>query len=68
MRGLKSQGGSMETSCRVLSNGQGTLRMDREKTRYPQERGGEERREKRSNIAKEERGNRVRECRSKINK
>lgn len=44
MRGLKSQGGSIGTSCRVLGKSQGTFWMDRERTRYPQERGGEDRR------------------------
>lgn len=37
MRGLNFQGGSMGNSCRVLGKGQGTFRMDRERTRYPQE-------------------------------
>lgn len=41
MRGLKSQGASMGTSCRVLGKGQGTFWMDKKRTRYPQKRRGE---------------------------
>lgn len=42
MRELKSQGDSMGTSCRVLGKGQATFRMDRKRTRYPQERRGDD--------------------------